>query len=182
MSKKSLPALTHLHYLVLGVLRPGEQPGRVLRQALASYGVRRSAPAFYPCRDSKRPGSSKAGAGEIVVHDQAVTERRYRITPRGEAVDQSARVLRRSGPAFLAGAVVRCLGTLGSASRRLASRRLGARSVSPGAGRSRPRAHRRGGFGWTYALRLTILWLQCVQLAALNRVTRDSRRRRPPST
>ena len=39
----------------------------------------------------------------------------------------------------------------------------------------------RGSFGWTYALRLTILWLQCVQLAALNRVTRDGRRRRPPS-
>ena len=45
--RRTLPALTHLQFLVLGVLRQDEQPGRVVRQALASYGVRRTAPAFY---------------------------------------------------------------------------------------------------------------------------------------
>ena len=47
MRRKELPALTHLQFLVLGVLRANEQPGRVIRQAIATYGVRRSGPAFY---------------------------------------------------------------------------------------------------------------------------------------
>ena len=84
MPRKSLPVLTHLQYLVLGVLRGDEQPGRVLRQALAAYGVRRSAPAFYQLM--ARLEKSKWVEGwyeQIVVHDQAVTERRYRITPEG---------------------------------------------------------------------------------------------------
>ena len=84
MSKKSLPALTHLHYLVLGVLRAGDQPGRVLRQALNAYGVRRSAPAFYQLMSRlEKAGVVEGWYEQIVVHDQAVTERRYRITPEG---------------------------------------------------------------------------------------------------
>ena len=39
MSSRALPTLTHLQYLVLGVLRSDEQPGRVLRQALASFAA-----------------------------------------------------------------------------------------------------------------------------------------------
>ena len=92
MSRKSLPALTHLHYLVLGVLRSGEQPGRVLRQVLASYGVKRTAPAFYQLM--ARLEASKLVAGwyeQIVTHDQAVTERRYRITPEGTKAWNRAR-------------------------------------------------------------------------------------------
>ena len=84
MSKKSLPALTHLQYLVLGVLLVDDQPGRVLRNALTQYGVRRSAPAFYQLMS--RLEKSKLVEGwyeQIVVHDQAVTERRYRVTPEG---------------------------------------------------------------------------------------------------
>ena len=84
MRHKSLPALTHLHYLVLAVLRSGDQPGKVLRQALASYGVRRTAPAFYQLM--ARLETSKLVEGwyeQVVVGDQSVTERRYRITPDG---------------------------------------------------------------------------------------------------
>ena len=47
MSKPQLPALTHLQFLVLGVLRSEEQSGRTLREALAGYGIRRTGPAFY---------------------------------------------------------------------------------------------------------------------------------------
>jgi DNA-binding PadR family transcriptional regulator len=84
MSKKSLPALTHLHYLVLGALRAGEQPGRVLRRALAAYGVRRSAPAFYQLMARlERAGLVEGWYEQVVVHDQAVTERRYRATAEG---------------------------------------------------------------------------------------------------
>jgi DNA-binding PadR family transcriptional regulator len=84
MSKKSLPALTHLQFLVLGVLRADEQPGRVLRHALAEYGVRRSAPAFYQLMSRlERAKLVEGWYDQITIRDQAVTERRYRITPEG---------------------------------------------------------------------------------------------------
>jgi hypothetical protein len=92
MRQKSLPALTHLHYLVLGVLRSDQQPGRVLRQALATYGVRRSAPAFYQLM--ARLEASKLVEGwydQIVTGDQMVTERRYRITAEGSKAWSRAR-------------------------------------------------------------------------------------------
>jgi DNA-binding PadR family transcriptional regulator len=84
MSKKSLPLLTHLQYLVLGLLQIEEQPGRTLRTALAAYGVRRSTPAFYQLMSRLEKARLVEGwYSQIVVHDQAVTERRYRITPEG---------------------------------------------------------------------------------------------------
>ena len=84
MSKRALPALTHLHYLVLGVLRSDEQPGRVLRQALAAYGVRRSGPAFYQLMARMERATLVEGWYEqVTVGDQTVTERRYRITREG---------------------------------------------------------------------------------------------------
>jgi DNA-binding PadR family transcriptional regulator len=81
---KTLPVLTHLQYLVLGVLRAEDQPGRMLRRALAQYGVRRSAPAFYQLMSRLEKARWVEGWYEqITVHDQAVTERRYRLTPEG---------------------------------------------------------------------------------------------------
>ena len=82
---RSLPKVTHLQFLVLGILRPAEQSGRVVRQGLAAYGVRRSAPAFYQLMSRlEAAGLVEGEYGQIVVGDQAVTERRYRITPEGE--------------------------------------------------------------------------------------------------
>ena len=82
--KRTLPALTHLQFLVLGVLRHEEQPGRVIRRALASYGVRRTAPAFYQLMSRLEGAGLVTGRYEqVIVGDQAVTERRYRITPEG---------------------------------------------------------------------------------------------------
>ena len=84
MSKPPLPSLTHLQFLVLGVLRTEEQPGRVIRQALASYGVKRSGPAFYQLMARLEKAQLVEGWYEqIAVGDQSVTERRYRITPEG---------------------------------------------------------------------------------------------------
>jgi hypothetical protein len=84
MSKRALPALTHLQYLVLGVLRSDEQPGRVLRQALAQYAVRRSGPAFYQLMARiERAGLVEGWYEQVVVGDQSVTERRYRVTREG---------------------------------------------------------------------------------------------------
>ena len=82
---RALPPLTHLQFLVLGVLRADEQAGRVIRDALASYGVRRTAPAFYQLMSRlERAGLVEGWYEQIVVGDQAVTERRYRITAEGK--------------------------------------------------------------------------------------------------
>jgi DNA-binding PadR family transcriptional regulator len=84
MSKRALPSLTHLQYVVLGVLQSAEQPGRVLRQALASYGVRRTGPAFYQLMARmERAGLVEGWYEQVAVGDQAVTERRYRLTREG---------------------------------------------------------------------------------------------------
>jgi DNA-binding PadR family transcriptional regulator len=82
--RRTLPALTHLQFLVLGVLRHEEKPGRVVRQALAAYGVRRTAPAFYQLMSRLESAGLVTGRYEqVIVGDQAVTERRYRITAEG---------------------------------------------------------------------------------------------------
>jgi len=84
MPKRTLPDLTHLHFLILGVLKNDEQPGRVLRDALAVYGVRRTAAAFYQLMARlERDGLVEGRYEQVVVGDQAVTERRYRITGDG---------------------------------------------------------------------------------------------------
>jgi len=85
MSKPQLPALTHLQFLVLGVLRGEEQPGRTLRDALSGYGIRRTGPAFYQLMARlEKDGLVDGWYEQITVGDQAVTERRYRITPDGK--------------------------------------------------------------------------------------------------
>jgi DNA-binding PadR family transcriptional regulator len=85
MSKPQLPGLTHLQFLVLGVLRAEEQPGRILREALGGYGIRRTAPAFYQLMARLEKDRLIDGWYEqITVNDQAVTERRYRITADGK--------------------------------------------------------------------------------------------------
>lgn len=84
MQDKSLPALTHLQFLVLGGLLGGEQPGRVIRDVVASYGARRSGPAFYQMMARlERDGMVEGWYEQVTVGDQAVTERRYRIRPEG---------------------------------------------------------------------------------------------------
>ncbi len=84
MSGRRLPPLTHLQFLVLGALFESEQPGRAVRETLARYGVRRTAPAFYQMMARLERASLVEGWYEqITVGDQAVTERRYRITRTG---------------------------------------------------------------------------------------------------
>jgi DNA-binding PadR family transcriptional regulator len=92
MRSKSLPRLTHLQYLVLGVLRGGEAPGRLVRQALAQRGVSRTAPAFYQLMARlERDGLIEGWYEQITVRDQAVTERRYRLRPLGAKLWVDAR-------------------------------------------------------------------------------------------
>ena len=84
MSRKRLPPITHLQFLVLGCLLDGEQAGRSIREVIAGYGVRRSGPAFYQMMARLERAKLVDGWYEqVTVGDQAVTERRYRIRQAG---------------------------------------------------------------------------------------------------
>lgn len=79
-----LPPLTPQQFLLLGALRDGERPGRVLRDVLVRHGVRRTAAAFYQVMARLERAKLVDGWYEqITVGDQAVTERRYRLRPEG---------------------------------------------------------------------------------------------------
>src|ERR1051325_11018449 len=84
MRDRELPGLTHLQFLVLGVLLSGQHSGRVIRQAIERYGMRRSAPAFYQIMARlERDGMVEGWYEQVKVGDQSVTERRYRATALG---------------------------------------------------------------------------------------------------
>ena len=81
---RQLPALSHLQFLALGVILSAEEPGRVIRDVVADYGVRRTGAAFYQLMARlERDGLIEGWYEAVVVGDQAVRERRYRITAAG---------------------------------------------------------------------------------------------------
>jgi DNA-binding PadR family transcriptional regulator len=92
MPSRRIPKITHLQFVVLGLLRGREQPGRVLRDALAAHGVRRSAPAFYQLMARlERDRLVDGWYEQVTAGDQAVTERRYRLRPPGAKLWAEAR-------------------------------------------------------------------------------------------
>ncbi len=92
MSSPRLPPITHLQFLILGCLLDGEQPGRAVREIIAGYGVRRTAPAFYQVMARLERSRLVEGFYEqITVGDQSVTERRYRLRPAGRRAWQDTR-------------------------------------------------------------------------------------------
>ena len=85
MSRR-IPELTHLQFLVLGILRNGPHTGRHVRRALSRHGIRRTAPAFYQMM--ARLEDAKYVSGEYdqkIVDGQMIKERRYALEPRGDA-------------------------------------------------------------------------------------------------
>ena len=92
MQKPRLPRLTHLQFLVLGLLSNGEQPGRLVRETLSNHGAKHTAPAFYQLMARlERDGLVEGWYEQITVGGQAVTERRYRIRPVGTKLWTEAR-------------------------------------------------------------------------------------------
>ena len=87
-----LPGITHLQFLVLGLLQAGEQPGREIRDVLVRYGVKSTTAAFYQMMARiERDRLVEGWYEQITIGDQAVTERRYRIKPAGERAWKDAR-------------------------------------------------------------------------------------------
>ena len=83
---RQLPALTHLQFVILGALLAGERPGKELRRDLARYGVRRTAAAFYQMMARLEDAGLVSGEyDQKIVGGQIIKERRYTLTPRGDA-------------------------------------------------------------------------------------------------
>jgi DNA-binding PadR family transcriptional regulator len=92
MSRPRIPEITHLQFLVLGMLRAGERPGRFLRRALARHGIARTGPAFYQMMARLEDAGLVGGAyDQKIVDGQIIKERRYALTPRGDAAWTSTR-------------------------------------------------------------------------------------------
>jgi DNA-binding PadR family transcriptional regulator len=86
MSPRRIPEVTHLQFLVLGILRGGTRTGHAVRKALARHGVRRSGPAFYQMMARLEDAGFAAGEyDQKIVEGQIIKERRYTLTPRGDA-------------------------------------------------------------------------------------------------
>ena len=92
MSPRRIPEITHLQFLVLGMLRAGERPGRLVRRALARHGVARTGPAFYQMMARLEDAGLVAGEyDQKIVAGQIIKERRYTLTPAGESAWSSTR-------------------------------------------------------------------------------------------
>jgi DNA-binding PadR family transcriptional regulator len=92
MSPRAVPAITHLQFHVLGLLRGGERRGRFIRRALERHGVRRSAPAFYQMMARLEDAGLVTGEYEQkIVTGQIIKERRYALTERGDAAWSTTR-------------------------------------------------------------------------------------------
>jgi len=92
MRDSRLPPLTHLQFLILSTLADDDRPGRDMRAALATFGVARTAAAFYQTMARlEQAGLVEGWYEQIVVGDQAVTERRYTLKPAGRKLVEETR-------------------------------------------------------------------------------------------
>jgi DNA-binding PadR family transcriptional regulator len=92
-TSRQLPPLSHLQFLTLGVILSAEEPGRVIREVVADYGVQRTGAAFYQLMARlERDGLVEGWYEPVIVGDQAVRERRYRITAAGTRAWRQTRV------------------------------------------------------------------------------------------
>jgi DNA-binding PadR family transcriptional regulator len=84
VSRRRIPGITHLQFLVLGMLRQSPRLGRHVRRELTRHGVRRSGPAFYQMMSRLEDAGFVAGEyDQKVVAGQIIKERRYTLTPAG---------------------------------------------------------------------------------------------------
>ena len=86
MSRRRIPEVTHLQFLVIGILRGGLRPGRFVRRRLKRHGIERSGPAFYQMMARLEDAGLVSGEyTQDIVDGQIIKERRYALTARGYA-------------------------------------------------------------------------------------------------
>ncbi len=87
-----LQPLSHLHFLILSTLAVGIRPGREVRAALETFGVARTAAAFYQLMARlEGAGLVEGWYEQVIAGDQAVTERRYTLKPAGRKLVEETR-------------------------------------------------------------------------------------------
>ena len=87
-----LPEATHLQFLVLGILLEEPRTGRDVRARLATFGAKKSGPAFYQMMARLEESGFVRGAYEQeVIEGQMIKQRRYRITAAGKAAWRASR-------------------------------------------------------------------------------------------
>ena len=92
MSRQRIPEITHLQFLVLGLLRQSGRLGRDLRRELARQGIKRTSPAFYQMMARLEDGGLVSGEyDQKVVAGQMIKERRYVATAAGASAWNSTR-------------------------------------------------------------------------------------------
>lgn len=79
-----IPRLTHLQFLVVGIVRGGSLPGRAIRKQLEDFGVRKSGPGFYQMMARlEDAGLVKGRYEQEIVEGQMIRERHYTVTASG---------------------------------------------------------------------------------------------------
>ena len=79
-----VPGLSHLQFLVIGVIRGRAVPGREIRERLRDFGVRKSGPAFYQLMARLEDAELVEGSyHQEIVEGQIIRERHYRVTALG---------------------------------------------------------------------------------------------------
>lgn len=79
-----LPRLSHLQFLVIGILRAAPQVGRQVREQLRSLGVRKSGPAFYQLMSRlEEAGLVSGDYRQEIIEGQIIRERHYTVTASG---------------------------------------------------------------------------------------------------
>ncbi len=79
-----IPKLSHLQFLVAGILRGRAMPGRVLRDELEARGVRRGGPAFYQMMARMEDVGLVSGTyHQEIIEGQIIRERHYELTAEG---------------------------------------------------------------------------------------------------
>ena len=79
-----VPRLSHLQFLVIGIVRGGSLPGRTVRSRLAEFGVRKSGPGFYQLMARLEDAGLVHGRYEQeIVESQIIRERHYTVTASG---------------------------------------------------------------------------------------------------
>ena len=74
------PRLTHLQFVILGILLRGRRPGREIREELRRFGVARSGPAFYQLMGRlEEAGLVEGSYQQQIVEGQIIRERTYEL-------------------------------------------------------------------------------------------------------
>jgi len=97
-----LPTITHLQFLVLGLLGDGPRSGRHIRAELGRHAVRRTSPAFYQMMARlEDAGFIEGWYDQKVVEGQLIKERHYCLRPAGVRAWRATRDFYLTGPGAL---------------------------------------------------------------------------------